>query len=180
MATAFTHAFVAASLGAVARSPVPRAKLIAAFVVLAVLPDLDVVFHAFGVPYRHPIGHRGLTHSLPFAVLVGAATASLVFREVELWSPGWWRLTALLAVATASHGILDAFTDAGHGIGFFVPFSSERWFFPWRPLATSPLGITAFFRGPAITILWNEVRWVWLPVSVLAAFTYVMSRRRSR
>ena len=81
----------------------------------------------------------------------------------------WWRLAGLLALATASHGVLDAFTDAGLGVGFFIPFDDVRVFFPWRPLATSPIGVEAFFRGPALRILGNEVLWVWLPASVLGA-----------
>ena len=74
---------------------------------------------------------------------------------------------AILAAATASHGFLDAFTDAGLGVGFFIPISDVRVFFPWHPLATSPIGIDAFFSGPALTILWNEMLWVGLPVLAL-------------
>jgi inner membrane protein len=29
----------------------------------------------------------------------------------------------------ASHGVLDALTNGGHGIAFFSPFLNERYFF---------------------------------------------------
>ena len=75
---------------------------------------------------------------------------------------------AILTLAAASHGFLDAFTDAGLGVGLFIPLSDARIFFPWRPLFTSPIGVDAFFSGPALAILWNEMLWVWLPVLGLA------------
>jgi inner membrane protein len=50
---------------------VPTGRLALVLVTLAVLPDLDVLgFHA-GIPYEHPLGHRGLSHSLLFALVVG-------------------------------------------------------------------------------------------------------------
>jgi inner membrane protein len=66
----------------------------------------------------------------------------------------------------ASHGILDALTDAGLGVGFFVPFSDARYFLPWRPLLTSPLQPLAFFDSHGLAILLNEASYVWLPVAV--------------
>jgi len=57
-------------------------------------------------------------------------------------------------------------TDAGRGVGFFLPFDTERYFFPFRPLATSPIGIGRFFEraGP---ILMNEFRWLFLPTAAV-------------
>jgi len=37
-------------------------------IVCSVLPDLDVIGSRFGVPYKHVLGHRGLSHSIAFAV----------------------------------------------------------------------------------------------------------------
>src|SRR5687768_9587087 len=39
---------------------------------LSLLPDADVIGFALGIPYPHPWGHRGATHSLAFAI--GVAT----------------------------------------------------------------------------------------------------------
>ena len=40
--------------------------------VCAMLPDIDVVAFAFGIPYEDMFGHRGFTHSFFFAAVVGA------------------------------------------------------------------------------------------------------------
>ena len=73
-------------------------------------------------------------------------------------------MVSLAFLATISHGALDAFTDAGLGVGFLIPFDDMRYFAPWRPLATSPLSVSAFFDGPALRILANEFVWVGMPL----------------
>ena len=77
-----------------------------------------------------------------------------------------------MGVHTRTTGIrqcLDAFTDAGLGVGFLLPFEASRSFAPWRPLTTSPIGVDAFFGGPVLAILANEALWVWLPLCVCLA-----------
>jgi inner membrane protein len=168
MPSLFTHAFVGAAISTLAPAGYRGLGLAAGLGALAALPDLDVVAFRFGVGYAHPLGHRGLSHSLPFAALI----------SVPLW---WWLvrrsgrsprlpefgLLAVIFLACASHGFLDAFTDAGLGVGFFVPFNDARYFFPWRPILTSPLEVGEFFAGRGMTILRNEIGWVWLPTALL-------------
>src|SRR5262245_9079118 len=69
---------------------------------VSLLPDADVIGFRFGVAYAAPWGHRGATHSLAFAVLLGAAIGCVA---------PWLRLpalrTGLVAVLVlASHGLL--------------------------------------------------------------------------
>lgn len=156
-----------------------RGRLLAALAVLAALPDLDVLAFSAGIPYEHWLGHRGLTHSLPFALVLGPVAAAVVFPGVPRFGTAWWRLALLLAMATASHGLLDALTDAGLGVGFWIPFETSRTFFSWRPLAASPIGVGAFFRGAALQILAAEVVVIWLPV-LLAATAASFARRARR
>ncbi len=166
MPTALTHAVVGASLTALAPAASRSPALAAGLACAAAAPDLDVIGFALGVPYEHPVGHRGLSHGLPFAALVGALA----------W-PRLGRSAFLVFLAVASHGFLDAFTDAGLGIGFFVPLHDGRFFFPWRPIRTSPLDPSAFFSAAGARVLLNEIVWVWLPLAALAAV--VSSRRRA-
>ena len=63
--------------------------------------------------------------------------------------------------------MLDAFTDAGLGVGFFVPFDDGRFFFPVRPIATSPVDPRAFLSAGGLSILANEILVVWLPLGLL-------------
>ena len=44
-----------------------------AYALLALLPDVDALGLSFGIPYGSPLGHRGATHSLVAAGVVGLA-----------------------------------------------------------------------------------------------------------
>ena len=171
MATAFTHGFVALTLAPLAPKAVPRPALVVVLVLLAVIPDLDVIAFGFGIPYAHPLGHRGFTHSLLFAAVAGVVVTSLFGRYLRS-TQDWLTLILLCFSVTLSHGLLDAFTNAGLGVGFFIPFDDSRYFFPWRPIQTSPIGIAAFFNGAAGKILLNELLWVWIPIAVAAILGY--------
>lgn len=181
MPTGITHALASSALAAIAPYRAPRGRLVVCLGLVAVLPDIDVVGFHLGIPYADLLGHRGFTHSLLFAFLASSFCALVAFRAVGLFSRAWWQVFALLFVAAASHGVLDAFTDAGLGIGFYIPFDDTRYFFPWRPLETSPLSVTAFLNGPALRILINEMLWIGLPIAGALAFLYsvrVIKRRR--
>jgi len=132
------------------------------------LPDLDVIGFRFGIAYGDLLGHRGLSHSLPFAALVAPALAFALFRDPR-WRPQRLRLTALLFVATASHGLLDAMTTGGLGVALFSPFDTTRYFFPFRPILVSPIGISSFLSARGLQVLGNEVLWLWLPAALLSA-----------
>jgi inner membrane protein len=142
-------------------------KVGVALAVAAALPDLDVLAFRFGIPYSHPLGHRGLSHSLPFALLTAVALWVWLIRGSPRLSRSSGGLFLIVFLACASHGFLDAFTDAGLGVGFFVPFSEARYFFPWRPILTSPLTVGRFFNGEGFAILRNEAVWVWVPTGLV-------------
>ena len=132
----------------------------------AAAPDLDVLAFAWGVPYEHPLGHRGLWHSVPFAALAAACVTLLAFPRAR---PGLsrGRAFAYLFLATASHGLLDAATDGGLGVALLAPFDERRIFWPFRPIAVSPLGLRAFLSERGAAVLASELAWVWLPFALL-------------
>jgi len=135
-------------------------------IVCSMLPDADVLGFRFGVSYGDMLGHRGLTHSLLFAALLSIAVTASLSRE--RWRRSRLPIAFFLFVVTASHGVLDALTNGGLGIAFLAPFSDQRFFFPVRPIAVSPIG-TAFFSARGWSVLQSEMLWVWLPALVLAA-----------
>ena len=140
MPSAFAHAAVGATL-ATALPPAARPRLfLLVLAAAAAAPDLDVILHHTGVAYHHPLGHRGFTHSILFAGLAGAASFP-VWRRFGAQQPAL--AGTLTAAAVLSHGLLDMFTDAGLGIGLFIPFENGRYFAPFRPLMTSPLSVAA-------------------------------------
>lgn len=140
------------------------------------LPDVDFIGDALGIPYAHPLGHRGFTHSLVFAALAGTVVAWWLRRPSEIRFLDGRRLAAVFALATISHGVLDALTNGGKGVGFFVPLSNERFFFPWRPLEVTPLELERLTVAGFAPILWSEFVWVWLPATVIALATQRMRR----
>jgi inner membrane protein len=133
------------------------------------LPDIDVIAFQFGVPYDSAFAHRGVTHSISFALLCGVLAA--VFAR-NLHS-GPWIAFAFVSVATASHGVLDAFTTGGSGIAFLWPFVDERYFMPWQMIRVSPIGL-AFFSERGALVLLSELIWVWLPCLVLGGMIYLL------
>jgi len=174
--SAFAHAGVGATL-ATALPPAVRPKaFVLALAFFAAAPDLDVGLHHLGVPYHHPLGHRGFTHSILFACVAALAFVP-VWRRSGASRPG---LAAnLTGAAILSHGLLDLFTDAGLGIGLFIPFENSRYFAPLRPLMTSPLSVAAFFQGRGLAILANETLWIGPPTLALAAIATLIRNRLS-
>jgi inner membrane protein len=103
---------------------------------LSMLPDADVIGMALGIPYGAPFGHRGATHSLVAACVVGLACG------VSAWVARVraWRVLLFATVVTSTHGLLDALTDGGLGVAHFWPFSTTRHFFRWTPIPVAPIG----------------------------------------
>lgn len=183
MATVLTHFVAAGALTCLAPEDISRRRLILVLGVMAMMPDLDVIGFWYGISYADPFGHRGFSHSILFALAMGITVPFVAFRNIMRFTQTWWLLAALVFLATISHGILDAFTNGGLGVGFLIPFDDTRYFAPWRPIAVSPLSISAFFDGSGWRILANEGFWVGLPVGAFVAACLLirmwLRRRRS-
>lgn len=174
MPTVMTHAVVGLGLGRLftSRRMPPLFWLLAGALPMA--PDLDVLAFRLGVPYEVPLGHRGFTHSLAFALLAAAPAAALTFRRLAVPFADW---CGLLFVAVASHGLLDACTNGGLGVAFFWPLDDRRFFFPWHPIEVSPIGL-GFFSSRGAGVLMSELRWVWLPTAALVVCVELLRRMR--
>jgi inner membrane protein len=83
-----------------------------------------------------------------------------------------------LFLATLSHPTLDALTNGGLGVGFFAPFSNERYFFAYRPIEVSPIGVGDFFSQRGLKVLLSELRWVWLPSAIFFGLGHLIKRVR--
>jgi len=94
---------------------------------------------------------------------IGFLVVILFFSAVAKFSKLWWGLVAFFFLATASHGMLDAMTNGGRGVAFFAPFSDARFFFPWRPIEVSPLGIDRFLSARGMEVMISEFKWIWIP-----------------
>jgi len=108
--------------------------------VLSMLPDADVIGFKLGIPYGHPWGHRGATHSLMFALFVGLASY-LIAQRLKL-PP--LRTALFVGITVGTHGLLDALTDGGLGVELLWPFSTQRFFAPWHLIPVAPIGEEMF------------------------------------
>ncbi len=240
MPTVLSHAVIASAAGQWWRRPLPRGFW-AWTAICAMLPDADVIGFPLGIRYDDMFGHRGFTHSLFFAALIGALVsrhlsrrpaararrpAARAHRPVsdshqpgpalhqpsdlhqpgsDLHQPAAHRhqpasdlhhpaahshqpasdshqpashllpLFLWFTAVTLSHGLFDALTNGGRGIGFLAPVSNHRYFFPWRPIQVSPIGVN-FFSPRALGVLASEALWIWLPSAIMAASARLLRR----
>ncbi len=162
MATIMTHALVA---GTFYKASILKHKKILFFCLLgSILPDADVIGFKFGIAYEHPLGHRGFTHSILFALMY-SCFLTYCFRK----SASQLKLFVLFFTSIMSHGILDMLTNGGLGVGLFIPFENSRYFFPWTPLEVSPIG-RHFFSKRGLEVITNEILYVGVPCLVLFIF----------
>jgi inner membrane protein len=178
MASGLTHLFTAAALGKTYTGEKMPCRFWALAACCSLVPDLDVLGYYYGIRYADIFGHRGFTHSLFFALLLSLAAVVAAFRSVPALSKRWWSLVAFFFAVTASHGILDAMTDKGYGIAFFLPFDGTRYFLPWRPIHASPMRISQFFSRRGIEIVAGEILWIWIPLTLVAASAWWYRRKK--
>lgn len=180
MPSAFTHIFVAGTLGKTFTAEKMSTRFWVLSAVCSVLPDIDIIGYYLGIRYGSMFGHRGLFHSLTFALLISVLAVMLAFPTIQRFSKMWWSMLTFFFVVTASHGFLDAMTDKGMGVGFFIPFNNTRYFMPWRPVYASPMNISKFFSHAGLEVLMREIVWIWLPLLMLYAGAAVYRKKKKR
>lgn len=180
MASAFSHAFVAVAIG----NMLPHGPMPTRFwwlsMACAVLPDADVLGYFIGIPYGHALGHRGLTHSFSFALVLSLVVVTVWFGDVPATPPKRRLLATHFFLVTASHGVLDAMTDGGLGVAFFAPFDDTRYFLPWRPVKVSPLEPHLFFTWYGVHVIMSEFVWICVPVAIAWSSVRLTRTLRSR
>jgi inner membrane protein len=175
MASAFGHALAAATLPRVLTRRSLPTRFWVLTLVCGILPDIDVLAFRLGIPYRHPLGHRGFTHSIVFGFIWASALTLVFFRK----QANKFQIFFLLLVSTLSHGVLDAMTNGGLGVGFFIPWKETRYFFPFHPIEVSPIKVERFFVQ-AEKILVSEAIWIGIPCFILLALSSIARISRGR
>ena len=108
------------------------------FAGLSMLPDVDYLGVALGVPNHGPCGHRGASHSLVPALVISLIVAALAPR----WNLPRWRTAAVAGLVVGSHLLLDAMTTSSRGVPLFWPITFQRFEMPWRPIPNAPCGLS--------------------------------------
>jgi len=137
MASAITHFIVGASVG-LAAMPGRRWSVPLSCGLWAAAPDLDTyAMSGFDIARGSFFAHRGFFHS-PLFLMSAALLLALALKRGPL-------LGLLWGCAAITHPLLDMLTDGGSGVMLLFPFTTDRLFFPWRPIRVSPLSILRFF-----------------------------------
>lgn len=173
MASFFSHpAFPVAMIVAKVTNHFPK-RLLMLCVFLTLMPDIDVIAFRFGIPYESQWGHRGFTHSIVFSFFTGLLC--LLFTN-KLHST---RRVVFLStfLSTLSHSVFDAFTNGGLGVAFLWPITHERYFFPFRPVEVSPIGVKGFLSLRGIIVVLSEIIWIWIPCMLLSFLVRKVPRR---
>ena len=169
MASVFGHSIVGFTLAKIINKENTKWLLLLA-ILSTILPDFDVIGFKFGISYLHPFGHRGFTHSVLFAV-IWAFILMVVFGKKDKLT---WFLVIFLS--TVSHGLLDAMTSGGKGVGFFIPFNNNRFFFPFREIQVSPIGISKFFSEWGFQVVLSEIKYIILPCFFILAVRILIKK----
>ena len=172
MASAFSHIAVPIALNVALGRKIISWRLLILAMFLSIAPDLDSIGFKFGIAYESQWGHRGFTHSILFASLVAAA----LFNFADFFRCSPKALFTVSFVSMVSHGILDACTDGGLGVAFFWPILNERYFFPWREIAVSPISISRFFTERGLQVISSEIIYIWIPCLLMGGLFYAGRR----
>lgn len=173
--TIMSHAVVPLALGLALGPGRVAPKVIIAGMILAMLPDADVVGFKLGIAYGDAFGHRGASHSLvAAAIFAGLVMAVMPAARTRLCAMFLW-------FSCASHGLLDTLTSGGLGAALLWPFSDARFHAPVTPIRVSPIGIRNFLSARGVTVLMSEALWIWLPclvaIMLARATTFLPSRK---
>ncbi|WP_338356969.1 metal-dependent hydrolase [Yeosuana marina] len=167
MASIFGHSVVGYTISKIIDNKNTKWLLLAA-VFSTILPDFDVIGFKLGIPYSHPLGHRGFTHSILFAVIWALLLMVTIGKEKKIL----WFLVIFLS--TVSHGVLDAMTTGGKGVGFFIPFNNNRFFFPFQVIKVSPIGIEKFFSEWGAQVIFSEFKYILLPCFLIFGIRFLI------
>ncbi len=177
MASIFGHAVAALAFGKGFSKAIINWKFLLLGAICAILPDADVIGFSFGIKYESFWGHRGFSHSLLFALILGFLITTVFYRKYLVTKKGGV-LVLYFTICTASHAVLDALTTGGLGVAFFSPFDTTRYFFPFRPIQVSPIGVERFFSERGVKVLLSELLWVGIPSIFYILITQFFKRNK--
>jgi membrane-bound metal-dependent hydrolase YbcI (DUF457 family) len=145
MSLPLAHALVGGTIGVAlwpARPPTDSRRALAVGALLGVCPDADYLLSRL-----HVLGwgwHHGFTHSVVFAVIVGAATS---------WVLGLrgWRGALACVLPVLSHPLLDYLVTESPGVALWWPMTGRRYKLgidelSYYRLAAAPQGALALVK----------------------------------
>lgn len=138
------------------------------------LPDVDALFSVGGDFFDQLVTHRGITHSLFFAPVVGPLLGALVWRWERRRDPGHggsrgrWML--VISLALLSHPLLDLLTP--YGTQLLSPFSDARFAINAVPIIDP---VYTVILGLGLLLAWLPVLRHRVPATTIALVTLLLS-----
>ncbi|MCB0420494.1 MAG: metal-dependent hydrolase [Bdellovibrionales bacterium] len=178
--TIITHGISALIIGKALTAEVKTYRFWFYVMLCSMIPDLDVIGFRFGIKYGDLWGHRGMTHSILFAVVVGTMIGFFYVRRArqKRGVKEQWFWSFFFSLIIASHGFFDALTDGGLGVAFFSPFDTTRYFFSWTPVKVSPIGTQGFFSQRGVDLMVSETLFITFPLLIFLAFVRRVLRQK--
>lgn len=160
MPTIFSHSISGLAISSLYKTKFSKIKFYSFVILSACIPDFDVIAFKFGISYADIFGHRGISHSILFAIFYSFLITKIFFAKENSF-----KLGSVFFLITISHGLLDMLTNGGLGVCLACPFNSERLFFNIRPVLVSPIGKN-FFSERGLLVLQSEFFWIWIPSAI--------------
>ncbi len=150
-----------------------RRRLFGLAALLSITPDLDVLIY---IAFR-PLGmtpHRGITHTIVFALFVGVFMAIVCRRFLGLT---YLRVFLIVSAVLLSHSLLDYLMGCGPAVPFFWPISEQGFLLPFRLVPTAYYSLNA---GGLLSVAVLPVTLVGMLLEIVIFLPLVLlSQRRS-
>jgi membrane-bound metal-dependent hydrolase YbcI (DUF457 family) len=150
-----------------------RRRLFGLVALLSITPDLDVLIY---IAFR-PLGmtpHRGITHTIVFALFVGVFMAIVCRRFLGLT---YLRVFLIVSAVLLSHSLLDYLMGCGPAVPFFWPISDQGFLLPFRLVPTAYYSLNA---GGLLSVAVLPVTLVGMLLEIVIFLPLVLlSQRRS-
>jgi inner membrane protein len=126
-------------------------------------PDIDFLANLWMRPPASLLAHRGLTHSILFALLVSIVLALAAEKWHRPHNISFRKWLQFFLLVIGLHLLLDAFNN--YGVGWFEPFSHERISFHAIYVADPLFSIWPAIGCAALLLLKldhpHRLRWAW-------------------
>lgn len=167
MPTIITHGFVGFISG---KLSVSSRKLLLLSTISSIIPDFDAIAFKLNIAYSSLFGHRGITHSVFFAILLSLILFLAFFLRSNYTNKQKSIIYLTLFLSIMSHSVLDAFTDGGLGVAFLAPFLNDRFFFGFHFIPVAPIALAKVFSIWGLKVILSEIAIIWIPLIFLFYF----------
>lgn len=119
-----THIVVGACLGELIAGKQLGKKAMLIGALANTIPDFDVVAGLWNSPAEQLLAHRGITHSILFALVLSPLLAYVFYKRDTDQKISFNRWFVLIGSGMILHNFMDAFT--AYGTGWLEPFNQTR------------------------------------------------------